>query len=100
MLKDNRTNFNKVVDTLNNTQYELEDIRDLVRVLYVSLRNQISYEGTPIGISIDNGNSIYPVGEGLQELTRTIEQRLNKNIKDIEDTYNKYVKEEDKDNGN
>lgn len=100
MLKDNRTNFNKVVDTLNNTQYELEDIRDLVRVLYVSLRNQISYEGTPIGISIDNGNSIYPVGEGLQELTRTIEQRLNKSIKDIEDTYNKYVKEEDKDNGN
>lgn len=100
MLKDNRTNFNKVVDTLNNTQYELEDIRDLVRVLYVSLRNQISYEGTPIGISIDNGNSIYPVGEGLQELTRTIEQRLNKTIKDIEDTYNKYVKEEDKDNGN
>lgn len=100
MLKDNRTNFNKVVDTLNNTQYELENIRDLVRVLYVSLRNQISYEDTPIGISIDNGNSIYPVGEGLQELTRTIEQRLNKTIKDIEDTYNKYVKEEDKDNGN
>ena len=100
MLKDNKTNFNKVVDTLNNTQYELEDIRDLVRVLYVSLRNQISYEGTPIGISIDNGNSIYPVGEGLQELTRTIEQRLDKTIKDIEDTYNKYVKEEDKDNGN
>lgn len=96
MVKDNRANYNKVVDTLNNTQYELEDIRDLVRVLYTSLRNQISYEGTPIGISIDNGNSIYPVGEGLQELTRTIEQRLNKTIKDIEDTYNNYIKEEDK----
>ena len=91
-----RDNVVKIADTLNNTQYELEDIRDLVRVLYTSLRNQISYEGTPIGISIDNGNSIYPVGEGLQELTRTIEQRLNKTIKDIEDTYNNYIKEEDK----
>lgn len=100
MLKDNKTNFNKVVDTLNNTQYELEDIRDLTRVLYVSLRNQVSYEGTPIGLSMDEGNSIYPVGEGLSELTRDIEKRLDKTIKDIEDTYNKYVKEEDKDNGN
>lgn len=99
MLKDNRTRFNKVVDTLNNTQYELEDIRDLTRVLYTSLKNQISYDNTPIGIAIDEGNSVYPVGEGLQELTRVIELKLDKTIKDLEDTYNKYVKEEDKDNG-
>ena len=98
MLKDNRTRFNKVVDTLNNTQYELEDIRDLTRVLYVSIRNQISVDNKPIGIKTDEDN-IYPVGEGLQELTRVIELKLDKTIKDLEDTYNNYVKEEDKDNG-
>ena len=50
MLNDNRTNFNKVVDTLNIIQYELEDIRDVTRVLYVSLRNQIRVDNKPIGI--------------------------------------------------
>ena len=30
---------------------------------------------------------------------RAIALRLDKNIQEIEDTYNKYVKEEDKDNG-
>lgn len=89
-----RDNAVKIVDTMSNIQYELEDARDLVRVLYVSLRNQISIDNKPIGIKIDEG-SIYPVGEGLQELARDIEQRLDKQIKLIEDTYNTYVKEED-----
>ena len=91
-----KDNVIKIIDNMNNVQYDLEDIRDLVRVLYTSLRNQISYEGTPIGISIDNNSGIYPVGEGLSELARDIEQRLDKSIEQIEDTYNKYVKEEDK----
>lgn len=34
-----------------------------------------------------------------KELTRVIELKLDKTIKDLEDTYNNYVKEEDKDNG-
>lgn len=93
--KDNAV---KIVDTMSNIQYELEDIRDLTRVLYVSLKNQVSYNGTPIGIQAGEG-SIYPVGEGLQELARVIELKLDTNIKLIEDTYNKYVKEEDKENG-
>ena len=93
-----RDNAVKIVDTMSNIQYELEDARDLVRVLYVSLRNQISIDNKPIGIKIDEG-SIYPVGEGLQELARVIELKLDTNIKLIEDTYNKYVKEEDKENG-
>ena len=89
-----RDNAVKIVDTMSNIQYELEDARDLVRVLYVSLKNQISIDNKPIGIKVDEG-SIYPVGEGLQELARDIEQRLDKQIKLIEDTYNTYVKEED-----
>ena len=91
----NRDNFIKVLDTMSNIQYDLEDIRDLVRVLYVSLKNQVSYGGQPIGIQAGE-SGIYPVGEGLSELARDIEQRLDKNIKLIEDTYNTYVKEEDK----
>ena len=31
--------------------------------------------------------------------SRVIELKLDKTIKDLEDTYNNYVKEEDKDNG-
>ena len=89
-----RDNAVKIVDTMSNIQYELEDARDLVRVLYVSLKNQISIDNKPIGIKVDEG-SIYPVGEGLQELARDIELRLDKQIKLIEDTYNTYVKEED-----
>ena len=89
--KDNAV---KIVDTMSNIQYELEDARDLVRVLYVSLRNQISIDNKPIGIKIDEG-SIYPVGEGLSELARQIELKLDTNIQLIEDTYKKYVKEED-----
>ena len=91
-----RDNAVKLADTLSNIQYETEDVRDLVRVLDVSLRNQVSIDNTPIGITIDEGHSIYPVGEGLSELARDIEQRLDKQIKLIEDTYNTYVKEEDK----
>ena len=37
--------------------------------------------------------------EKKKELTRVIELKLDKTIKDLEDTYNNYVKEEDKDNG-
>lgn len=91
-----KDNVIKIIDNMNNVQYELEDIRDLVRVLYTSLKNQVSYGGQPIGIAIDNNSGIYPVGEGLSELARDIEQRLDKSIEQIEDTYNKYVKEEDK----
>ena len=89
-----KDNVIKIIDTMNNAQYELEDIRDLTRVLYVSLRNQVSLDNTPIGIKVDEG-SIYPVGEGLSELARQIELKLDTNIQLIEDTYKKYVKEED-----
>ena len=34
-----------------------------------------------------------------KELIRVIELKLDKTIKDLEDTYNNYVKEEGKDNG-
>lgn len=88
-----RDNAVKIVDTMSNIQYELEDARDLARVLYVSLKNQISIDNKPIGIKVDEG-SIYPVGEGLQELARDIELRLDKQIKLIEDTYNTYVRED------
>jgi len=90
-----RDNAVKIVDTMSNIQYELEDARDLTRVLVVSLKNQVSIDNTPIGIKVDEGHSIYPVGEGLSELARDIELRLDKQIKLIEDTYNTYVKEED-----
>lgn len=90
-----KDNVIKIIDTMNNIQYELEDIRDLTRVLYVSLKNQVSYDNAPIGITIDEGKSVYPVGEGLSELARQIELKLDTNIQLIEDTYKKYVKEED-----
>lgn len=90
-----KDNVIKIIDTMNNVQYELEDIRDLTRVLVVSLKNQVSYDNTPIGIMTDEGKSVYPVGEGLSELARQIELKLDTNIKLLEDTYNTYVKEED-----
>lgn len=95
MSKNNNIDV-KVADTLNNVQYDLEDIRDLTRVLVVSLKNQISIDDKPLGILTDEGKSIYPVGEGLSELARTIELRLNKNIEMLENTYKEYKQEEDK----
>ena len=96
MAKDNKDNFIKVVDVMSDIQYNLEDIRDLTRVLVVSLKNQVSYGGEPIGILIGEDKSIYSVGEGLSELAREIELKIDKQIKTIEDTYKQYVKMEDK----
>lgn len=69
--------INKALDTLGELEYELEKLEGIADILNVSIVNLQTYNNTPIGIQ-DKQGSIYPVGEGLNELSFILEQRIIK----------------------
>lgn len=92
MGKDKKIDITDNVDMANimaDMQNEIEDIRDLTTLLNVSLKNLVSYGGQPLGIA-DREGSLYPVGEGLNELVNTIITRLDKVSSNLSDVYKEY----------
>ena len=92
-MEDKKARIVGLLDTIGQAQNTIEDLRDLTRVLAISLSNIEPYDIKTIGMT-DNTGNVYKVGNGFTELANSIADKLDILSKELERKYEKY--EEDK----